>query len=141
MNPHLQRLLSTWPLGIDLGLLILRLWFGLALAFAHGWGKVSDLAGFTGKVASKVPLAEVLAPAAAFSEFFGGLLVAIGLATRPAAGFMLITMAVAGFHIHAADPFGKKELAFSYAVAALALLLAGAGRFSLDARIGQRASR
>ena len=43
---------------------------------------------------------------------------------------------VAVFVQHAADPFGKKELALLYLVPALTLLFTGAGRFSLDAQIG-----
>src|SRR5687767_3254970 len=111
----------------DLGLLVIRLFFGTTLAFAHGWGKVSDLGGFADKIANKVPMAGLLGPAAGLSEFVGGLLLAIGLFTRPAAFFAMVTMLVAGLYIHAADPFPKKELAFAYAAAAIALLIAGPG--------------
>jgi putative oxidoreductase len=53
--------------------------------------------------------------------------------------FVLVTMLVAAFHVHATDPFSKKELALAYATAALAILLAGPGRLSLDARFRKRA--
>jgi putative oxidoreductase len=118
----------------------LRLWTGLALALAHGVGKVSNLPGFTASVAKKgFFLPEVLGPAAALSELVGGLLLVIGLLTRVAATFVLVTLLVAGLIVHAADPFMKKELALTYAISALVLLLAGPGRYSLDRR-GQTTS-
>lgn len=123
----------------DVALLLLRLWFGLAMAGAHGLGKLKTLGTFTAKVGEKgIPLPEVLGPAAALSEALGGVLVAVGLLTRPAATFAGITMLVAAFHIHAQDPFARKELALSYAVAYVALLLAGPGRLSLDHRLFTR---
>jgi putative oxidoreductase len=131
MNP-LRALFGATP--TDLGLAVLRLFFGITLALAHGWGKFSDLGGFAGKLEGKVPMAWLLGPAAGLSEFVGGLLLAIGLFTRPAAFFVLVTMLVAGFYIHAADPFPKKELAFAYAAAALALVIAGPGSLSVDRR-------
>ena len=42
---------------------------------------------------------------------------------------------LAAFVVHGNDPFQRKELAFCYGFAALALLLAGPGRFSADARL------
>jgi putative oxidoreductase len=68
-------------------------------------------------------------------------LFAIGLFTRPAAFLMFTTMMVAGFHIHSADPFGKKELAFAVGIAALAVLVAGPGKLSVDQWILSRFGR
>ena len=141
MSPRIRKLFETNPLGVDVALLLLRLWFGTSLALAHGLGKVTDLGGFTSKVADKVPLAALLGPAAALSEFLGGLLVALGLLTRPAAFLMFTTMMVAGLHIHSADPFAKKELAFAFGISALAILVAGPGRLSLDQWLLSRSNR
>jgi len=132
----LQRLAHTSPRGLDVALLILRAGFGLSLAFAHGLGKVGDLAKFTAGVAARgIPMPGVLAPAAALSEFLGGILLALGLLTRPAALFVFVTLCVAAFHVHGGDPFRKKELALAFALVALAVMLAGPGRFSLDAKL------
>jgi putative oxidoreductase len=115
---------------------LIRAWFGLLLAFGHGLAKFDDLAGFSSKVAEKgIPLASVLGPAAALSELVGGILLALGLFSRLAALFVCGTMLVAAFVVHAADPFAKKEFALAYAVAALAVLIAGPGKYSLDARL------
>ena len=126
----------------DLGLLILRLGIGLPLALAHGLGKVPPSAGFIdGTAEMGFPLPALFAWAAALSEFLGGLLLAVGLATRPAAFFVACTMAVAAFVRHGADPFGDKEKAVLFLVGALTLLFAGAGRYAVDAWIGRRATR
>lgn len=128
------RLALATPRTTELGLLVLRVWFGAVLAFGHGLAKVTDLSGFTEKVgAMGMPLPGLLGPAAALSELLGGLLMVLGLFTRPASAMVLVTMLVAAFHVHAADPFIKKEFALAYAVAALVTLIAGAGRTSLDA--------
>ena len=80
----------------DLGLLVLRLGIGLTLALAHGLGKLPPSDGFIeGTAAMGFPLPVLFAWAAALSEFLGGLLLAVGLATRPAAVFVSVTMAVA----------------------------------------------
>src|SRR5690606_2194174 len=142
MARWMARLVRTSPGAVDAGLLLLRGFFGLALALGHGHGKLLDLGKFIGSVAQRgIPLPGVLGPAAAFSEFLGGVLLAIGLLTRPAAAFVLCTMLVAGLHVHASDPFQRKELALAYAIVAMVVLLAGPGRFSLDALLARRSGR
>ncbi len=138
----LARLLgATSPRQADLGLLIVRLWFGGVLAIGHGWGKLTALDAFTATVVQQgLPFPTVMAPAAALSELVGGLCIALGVVTRPAAVAVAATMAVAAFKVHAADPFARKELAFAYGVVALALIVAGAGRYSVDARLAGRSA-
>jgi putative oxidoreductase len=109
------------------------------MAFGHGLKKVSELDKFIDSVTRHgLPLPQLLAPLAAVSEFVGGLLIAVGLFTRPAASLLLITMLVAAFWVHSADPFAKKEMALLYASCCITLLLAGPGKWSLDARLGRR---
>ena len=125
--------------NVDLGLLLLRAGFGLTLAFGHGIGKLINPQKFLGSVTRHgFPLPEVMAPIAALSEFVGGILLAIGLATRPAAVFVIATMLGAAFVAHGGDPFSKQESALAYALAALVVLVAGPGRYSLDARLEKR---
>lgn len=70
-------------------------------------------------------------------EFFGGLLLLVGLFTRPAAFLLSGTMAVAYFQFHAKDGFwpvvNKGELAVLYCFVYLFLSAAGAGPLSIDA--------
>jgi len=117
----------------DLALLVLRLGFGAALALTHGRAKLAAPARFIEALAKHdFPLPGFFGWAAILSEFAGGLLLAVGLLTRPAATFVAITLGVAAFDFHSADPFAKRELALAYAVVALSVAIAGPGRYSLD---------
>jgi putative oxidoreductase len=119
---------------VDFGLLLLRLGFGLGIAY-HGYQKIfgGRMEKFTEGVASMgFPAPAFFAWFAALGEFAGGLLLAAGLATRLSAYWVATVMAVAAFVRHGADPFDRKELALAYLVAALALALAGGGRFALE---------
>ena len=78
---------------------------------------------------------------AIFGEFGGGLLLALGLATRFGAFLIAFTMCVAGFIAHRHDPYQVKELAFAYLSVAILFLLVGAGRYSVDAMIEPRRAR
>jgi putative oxidoreductase len=125
--------------AFDLGLLPLRVYAGLALALAHGLGKLPPSPRFVDTVAGfGLPYPGVFAWAAGASEFLGGLLLAAGLLTRPSAFFILCTMLVAGVLQHANDPFSQKEKAFLFAGTAFLFLCVGAGRYSLDARMVKR---
>ena len=84
------------------------------------------------------PLPVLFAWMAGLSELVGGLLIAVGLATRPAALFAGFTMAVAFFVRHGGDAFGNRELPFVYLVAFVALAIMGAGRYSLDVFLCRR---
>lgn len=133
------KLVATTPSLQDLGFALVRVGFGLSLAFAHGLGKLLHPAPFVnGLTQGGFPAPALLAWVAILSEFVGGLLLALGLFARPAAAFVIGTLGVAAFHVHAADPFQKKELALGYVVIGLAVLIAGPGRFSGDALLARR---
>jgi putative oxidoreductase len=126
----------------DVGLLILRVAFGASLSLTHGRVKLLAPARFIDGLRTRgFPLPLFFGWAAILSEFAGGLLLAIGLLTRPAATLVLITLGVAAFDFHAADPFAKRELALAYGTVALALAIAGPGRYSVDSWLGSRRSR
>ena len=75
-------------------------------------------------------------------EFFGGLLIAVGLATRIAALLASGEMAVAYFMAHAPGGFwpivNKGELAVVYCFLFLLIATLGGGRYSIDALIRSR---
>lgn len=119
----------------SLGLLFLRLGAGGFMAFAHGLGKVRNFLELTHTFPDPLHIGTLpSATLATGAEFFGALLVVVGLCTRPAALSVVITMLVAGLIHHAHDPWGQKEMAFLFAVAFSAIALAGPGSFSLDSR-------
>jgi len=117
-----------------IGILLLRLVAGFGMA-THGYQKVfgGHMEQFTeGVRALGFPLPLVFAWLAALSELLGGILVALGLKARVAAAFAFVTMAVAAFVQHAGDPFAARELAMLYLACFGAIMLIGAGKFSLD---------
>lgn len=138
-KPFLQLIFGGFGGGnatADAGLLIFRVYLGLAMALGHGFGKMPPSPQLvTGVEVLGFPAPLFFAWAAGLSEFLGGLLLAAGLLTRPAAFFMAITMLTAAGLVHAADPFTRKELALAYLCGALLFVLAGSGRFGLDALV------
>ena len=130
---------STAPTVVDAGLLILRVGLGLALAFAHGWGKIPPAEGFVGFVGSLgFPAPVLFAWLAGLAEFAGGLLLAIGLFTRPAAIFVTVHFLFVVFVAHAGDTFGDRELSVIFLIWAVTLLMTGAGRYSADGMMNRR---
>ena len=139
MKPTLRSILfggySLPSLRADVGDLLLRAFAGLSLALAHGLAKVNPerFQGFVAGVEKLgFPAPTVFAWAAVASELAGGLLLAAGFLTRPAAFLIACTMAVAAFMRHASDPFNVKELALLYLAIAVCYVLRGAGRLSAD---------
>ncbi len=121
------------------GLLLLRVAVGAAFVF-HGWYKITSPGGMTAWMPPQAPVPGFLQAAAALSEFLGGIGLVLGLLAPLASFFLSCTMIVAilTFHLPRHDPFvspmgGESwELAAAYLAAALAVLLAGPGRLSLD---------
>lgn len=125
------------PAG-DLGLLVLRVFAGLALALAHGWGKLPPSDRFVSRVGEfGFPVPELFAWLSGIAEL-GGLLLALGLLTRPVSLLIVLNMTVALLFAHEGDPFSQREKAFLFGFVGLLYLLAGAGRYSLDALIHRR---
>jgi putative oxidoreductase len=123
---------TTGPVG-DVGLLLLRLFAGLALAFAHGINKLPPTEGFVGAIRGfGFPAPELFGWLSGLAEFGGGILLAAGLFTRPVATFVVINMAVAVVFGHAGDPFARRELALLFGFVALLYAFVGAGRYSID---------
>jgi putative oxidoreductase len=124
------------------GLLVLRVFVGLCLA-AHGAQKFFQvgLSGFAGHLASLgFPAPGLMALLSAVTELGGGLLVALGLLTRPAALALTVNMLVAAA-VHAKEGYflpNGMEYALNLATAFAAILLTGPGRFSLDAVLARR---
>lgn len=121
------------------GLLALRLLCGYAM-MVHGWGKIQSPFSWMGPSSGTPAVFQALA---ALSEFGGGLAWILGLLTPLASFGMACTMAMAArMHLFvlnqpliAKDANGSAEPAAVYLAVALLLLLAGPGRWSLDARL------
>ena len=127
---------STADTRTSTGLLLLRLVAGLGFIF-HGWGKIQAPFSWMGPDA---PVPGFLQFLAAISEFGGGILWILGLLTPLASLGIAFTMLGALFMVHIpnGDPFvgqGSFELPLVYLMVAALFLLAGPGRFSLDAQL------
>lgn len=123
--------------ALNLGLLFFRVTTGLMMAFAHGMGKIPPSAKFIGYVSS-MGMPGFMAWGAALAEFLGGILIAAGLMTRLNSAALAITMAVAAFMAHGADPFQKQEKALLYLVCNAFIFIVGPGKLSLDGIISKR---
>lgn len=75
------------------------------------------------------------------TEFFGGLLLAVGFLTRPVAVAATILLAVAAFKVHLANGFfvgnGGYEYALLWGLITLAIAFRGGGELSVDRAIGR----
>ena len=124
---------GSYSKNIDLSLLILRI-AGGALMLTHGVGKMEALFG-SEPIQFPDPIglgATTSLTLAVFAEVLCALFLIIGFATRFSALPLLITMFVAVFIIHIADPFAKQELPLLYATIYLVILITGAGKYSID---------
>jgi len=118
---------------------ILRVVAGLALV-THGYGKIMNPFGASGMVESLGFYPGALwSPLLAATEFFGGILIAIGLLTRPASfAAMFVLLVTVYFHwIVREEGFAGAEKSIIWAAIFLFFAIRGANSQSVDARIGK----
>ena len=91
--------------------------------------------------AAKLGLPASLAMTAGIIEFFGGLLLAAGIATRPVAALVFGLMAVAVVQVHLPAGFfwttGGYEYPLLWGIVALSFVIRGGGRYSVDGLIAR----
>lgn len=121
-------------LRLDIGLLLMRLVFGLLMLLQHGWPKLEKyLYGDPTRFADPLGIGkEYSLLLAIFAEFVCSLLLMLGLFSRWALFFLAFTMVVAIFIVHGADPLVEQELGLLYLTGFVCLWLAGPGKYSLD---------
>jgi putative oxidoreductase len=126
---------------MDLALLFARIAVGIVF-FAHGSQKVFGWFGGKGLAATvdgmtKMGMPTVVPYLVAFGELAAGLGLIVGLLTRIAAGGMFIEMLGAVLIVHWKGGFFADNKGFEYpltlCLVCLALMLTGAGAYSLDA--------
>ncbi len=129
----------------SLGALVMRLVLGIIMV-RHGYDKIipsGALYNFSHMV-TRLHLPVWLGYVSAFTEFFGGMLLIVGLLTRLAALMVAIDMAVAILKIHLhGGLMGPNSFAFPLALFALGLMLVftGCGWLGLDDFVGNRGAR
>lgn len=108
-----------------------------------GWFGGSGLEGTGAYFAGNLGLEPGIlwATLAALIEVFGGLFLAIGFLARPVAAAIAVFMGVAVFKVHIGNGFFWFEDGYEYplmwGLVALAFVLRGGGRYSVDAWIGR----
>ncbi|WP_051484658.1 DoxX family protein [Shewanella waksmanii] len=133
--------LSTLPLRLIAGTIFAAHGAQKLFAWFGGYG----LEG-TGQWMESIGLAPgfLMALLAGSAEFFGGLLLLVGLLTRPTAVVLAVTMLVAIFSVHFENGLFMSNNGYEFGLAlfaiSLALALQGAGRFALDNSISRKLS-
>ncbi|WP_280402837.1 DoxX family protein [Nocardia carnea] len=129
---------SEKTLSTDIGLLILRLVFGLLFA-AHGAQKLFGWFGGEGLAANNAGFEKMgfnpgslFGTLAGLSEFVGGLLLALGVLTPLAAAIVLGTGIVIVNTGFGKGLLGGYEMGLLFAVVALVIAFTGPGRLSVD---------
>ena len=119
-------------LRINAGIAVLRV-FASAMMMVHGFSKLQKLINGDFQFVNPIGIGET--PSlflTVIGEFICPIFVIIGFKTRWAAAITAVTMGVAGFIHHRADPFYEKELALVYFTIFLAIALIGPGKYSID---------
>lgn len=127
----------------DLGKLVLRLALGLILLL-HGIAKLVGGIGFVTGALQKLGLPEAIGYLVYVGEVIAPLLILFGLWTRLGALIIAGNMIVAVLLVHTAQFFAlnatggwQLELQGMFFFAAVALVLLGAGRYSIGGRAGR----
>lgn len=119
-------------LTVNIGLAFLRIATS-AMMLTHGLPKFQKL--ISGNFEFGNPIGIGAAPSlflAVIGEFICPILIIIGYKTKWATIPSIITMAVAAFMVHGADPFGTKEKALLFLVLFIVIYLLGPGKYSID---------
>jgi putative oxidoreductase len=142
MNTRLHALLHT---RAGYGITVLRIIVGI-IFMAHGSQKLFGMFGGyglegTGQYMESLGLTPgyLMALMSGSAEFFGGLALVIGLLARPAAVALIVMLVIAIFSVHIHNGLFMANNGYEFALAllggAIAVLLEGAGRLSLDRSI------
>jgi putative oxidoreductase len=137
-------MMKGFPVNTDLGLLLIRLMIA-AVGMFHGSQKLfaafggPGIEGFAKMLDSmRVPVPTVSATLSGCAEFFGGLLLALGLFSRIGNLFFAFNMLVAVSMVHWKNGFsgqGGYEYPLTLAVVLVALIISGPGRYAVTPRL------
>lgn len=127
--------LTFLPASTDVALLVLRLWLGGSMLALHGWQKLIHYSSLNATFPDPLGVGSLWSLVLALcGEVLCQILLMLGFVTRLAALGAVATMGVAWYAVHKMALTGAQsgELAFIYLAGYLALVFAGAGRYSLD---------
>lgn len=144
MNAHIKSLLNT---RAGYGITVLRIIVGI-IFMAHGSQKLFGMFGGyglegTGQYMASLGLnpGYLMALMSGSAEFFGGLGLVVGLLARPAAVVLIVMLVIAILSVHIHNGLFMANNGYEFALAllggAIAVLIEGAGRLSLDRAIAR----
>jgi len=136
----IPQLRFLYDLLAPLTVLYMRVIAGFAFV-AHGWPKIQNPTGAAGMVESiGFHPGWLFSVALSVTEFFGGLLLILGLLTRPAAvATSFVLLVTVYFHwIAKAQGYAGSELSLIWLGITLYFVAHGGGRLSVDRVIGKQ---
>ena len=123
--------------------LVLRFMLGMTFFFSHGLPKIAAPDRWEGEGQAMANLGITFAPVfwgfmSGATETLAGLLFLVGLAVRPSAVIMLFVMFVASLQnlVTEGNLLGPRAHPADAAAGLIALLILGAGAYSLDRKLG-----
>jgi putative oxidoreductase len=124
----------------DIGLLVLRVVLGVTLFYKHGLEKLTHFSQMSSHFPNPLHIGSHASLIfALLSDAICSLLVVLGLGTRFAAFIIVVNMSVALYFVHhMALRQEHGEMMLVYIAGFIALVFAGAGRFSLDWKLWGR---
>ena len=130
-------MLNFLPVNRDLTMLLLRILVGFSLFYKHG---IEKLTGFSNmQTHFPDPFHIGVTPGLMFALLTDGvcsLLIIVGLASRLAALLIIFNLSVVFFFLHGGSIVdAHAEMGYVYLAAFLCILLAGAGKYSIDNKL------
>ena len=120
---------------VSLAVLILRVGFAV-LMLPHGYAKMQEFLRGSHDFPDPLQVSPMVSQSLTiFAELLCSILLLLGLFTRPAALILAFCMFVVAFVIHWNEPLGEKEHGLLYFIGYVVVLLTGAGKYSLDAKV------
>jgi len=123
--------------------LVIRIMLGLTLFFAHGLPKITAPDRWEREGQAMANFGITFAPVfwgfmAGATETVAGILFLVGLAVRPAAFMVIFIMLVATVQnlVAQGSVAGGRAHPIDFAAGAIALMILGAGKYSIDRKIG-----
>jgi putative oxidoreductase len=129
--------LSFIPVNTDFALLVLRVWLGFGVFLKHGIEKITGFSKMAEHFPDPIGIGSTASLSFALvSDAICSVLIIIGLATRLSASFIIINLLVAfGLLFKFSLEKPHSELAFVYLGGFIVILIAGAGKYSIDNKL------
>lgn len=124
--------------AFNLGVLVLRVAFGLLLLIIHGLDKITHFSKYEYTFYNFLHIGHRWSLVLCiFAEVFCSALLVLGLFARFAALVLVINFSVVLFLVIKGQPLETQQVAIAYMTVFFALLLMGPGKYSVDGAMGK----